>query len=228
MKKRKAGMIFMLIGMLLLAASFLLTAYNIWDNNRAGERSEDLLEDWDSEGNPDNGSEEGQDQSSPESAAQNSSSDSTEEDSSVLPYSSVNNYSIDPDREMPVKEIDGMSCIATIQIPELGLYLPVINEWTYPNLRVAPCRYSGSMYSDDLVICGHNYSRHFGGLRYLNPGAQVILTDAEDHVFYYTVSYVEVLNPSQVEEMVTGDWDLTLFTCTLDTTTRVTVRCVRA
>ncbi len=28
-----------------------------------------------------------------------------------------------------------------------------------------------------------------------------------------------------VEEMITGDWDLTLFTCTLGGQTRVTVRC---
>jgi len=35
----------------------------------------------------------------------------------------------------------------------------------------------------------------------------------------------EVLLPTAVEEMTAGEWDLTLFTCTLGGRSRVTVRC---
>jgi len=38
---------------------------------------------------------------------------------------------------------------------------------------------------------------------------------------------VETLQPTAVEEMCSGDWDLTLFTCTLGGKFRVTVRCDR-
>ena len=34
--------------------------------------------------------------------------------------------------------------------------------------------------------------------------------------------------PTSVQEMTDGDWDLTLFTCTVGGKSRVTVRCVLA
>jgi sortase A len=37
---------------------------------------------------------------------------------------------------------------------------------------------------------------------------------------------MEILSPFAVEEMTSGDWDMTLFTCTVGGQSRVTVRCV--
>lgn len=39
------------------------------------------------------------------------------------------------------------------------------------------------------------------------------------------VAEVEILKPTDVEQMIAGDWQLTLFTCTVGGTSRVTVRC---
>ena len=39
------------------------------------------------------------------------------------------------------------------------------------------------------------------------------------------VAALEVLSPFDVEEMTTGDWDLTLFTCTVGGQSRIAVRC---
>lgn len=36
---------------------------------------------------------------------------------------------------------------------------------------------------------------------------------------------MEQLERTAIEEMESGDWDLTLFTCTVDGAARVTVRC---
>lgn len=46
-------------------------------------------------------------------------------------------------------------------------------------------------------------------------------------VYTYTVTVVDVLSPSAVEDMTSGDYDLTLFTCTYGGASRVTVRCDR-
>ena len=43
----------------------------------------------------------------------------------------------------------------------------------------------------------------------------------------YEVSLVEQLERTAIEEMESGDWDLTLFTCTVGGAARVTVRCQR-
>ena len=130
-----------------------------------------------------------------------------------------------PDMEMPMKEIDGETYIGVVEIPSLELSLPVMSDWSYPQLKKAPCRYVGSVYSHDAVICGHNYDRHFGRLKELIPGDEVRFTDMDGNVFSYEVMALETLAPTAVEEMTEGDWDLTLFTCTVGGTTRLAVRC---
>lgn len=46
------------------------------------------------------------------------------------------------DIAMTEVEIDGYSYIGYLSIPILDLELPVMSEWDYPHLKVAPCRYS--------------------------------------------------------------------------------------
>lgn len=130
-----------------------------------------------------------------------------------------------PQVEMPVAVIDGESYIGTVEIPSLGLSLPVMSEWSYPRLKKAPCRYSGSAYSDDLVIAAHNYKTHFHSLSQLQPGDEVLFTDADGNVFVYTAMVMEQLQPNQVEAMRRSGYALSLFTCAPGGKTRVTVRC---
>ena len=130
-------------------------------------------------------------------------------------------------REMPVKTIDGRDYIGVLSIPSLELELPVISQWDYPALKVAPCRYSGSLYQDDLIICAHNYASHFGKLKELQPGDTVLFTDMDEHVVTFRMVERETLNPMDAEGMEAGDWDLTLFTCTIGGQTRVTIRLER-
>ncbi len=130
--------------------------------------------------------------------------------------------------EMATIEIDGYDYIGTLSIPRFGLELPVMAEWSYPGLRIAPGRYQGSVWTDDLIICGHNYERHFGQLKNLESGDEITFTDVNANVFTYQVEEVVILQPTDVEKMVSqdsGEWDLTLFTCTIGGQTRVTVRC---
>lgn len=130
-----------------------------------------------------------------------------------------------PEMEMPTREIDGQTYIGMVEVPALELSLPVISEWTYPRLKKAPCRYVGSVYSKDMVICGHNYDRHFGRLKELAVGDEVRFTDMDGNVFSYSVCGTEQLGKYAVEDMLAGEWDLTLFTCTKGGRMRVTVRC---
>ena len=129
---------------------------------------------------------------------------------------------------MPSEEIDGRSYIGVLRLPSLGLELPVLGAWSDSGSRAAPCRYSGSAYLDNMVIAGHNYSGHFGTLKNLAPGDVLSFTDMDGNVFSYTVVELETLPPYAVEEMTSGDWDLTLFTCTVGGQSRLAVRCEHA
>ena len=137
----------------------------------------------------------------------------------------VPDYLLTPEMEMPVETIDGVDYVGVLRIPALALELPVISQWSYPLLKIAPCRYSGSAYQNNLVLCAHNYASHFGNLKNLHIGAAVTFTDMDGNLFTYQVAELETLPPQATEERENGDWDLTLFTCTVGGQSRVTVRC---
>lgn len=132
------------------------------------------------------------------------------------------------DNEMSVALIDGYEYIGIISIPTLELELPVLADWDDARMKTAPCRYSGSVRGNDLVICGHNYTRHFGNLKKLSTGDSVYLSDMDGETVEYQVMGVEVLEPTAIAQMTESGYDLTLFTCTYSGTARVTVRCSRA
>lgn len=131
------------------------------------------------------------------------------------------------DPTMTEVEIDGLAYIATLSIPSLELELPVLSSWDEQRLRIAPCRYAGSTKTDDLVIAGHNYRQHFGQLWRLSVGDSIWLEDMDGIRWDYEVAAVESLAPDAVEQMTSGEYDLSLFTCTYDGSLRVTIRCER-
>lgn len=137
-------------------------------------------------------------------------------------------YVLDPEMDMPTVSLEGYSYIGVLEIPALSLKLPVLESWSDALLRVAPCRYEGSAYKDGFIIAAHNYSSHFADLKELDLGHEIIFTDVEGNCFNYIVASVESLEATDVEEMSSGGWDLTLFTCTPGGQYRVTVRCIRS
>lgn len=140
-------------------------------------------------------------------------------------------------KKMPADRVvlDGKVYIGLLEVPSCKLALPVMRDWSYANLRIAPCRYSGSAADDDLVICGHNYATHFSPLRSVAVGSDVYFTAVSGERTHYIVSNRETIQPTAVEAMIendqnseqTADWDLTLFTCNLGGQTRCAVRCIR-
>ena len=120
--------------------------------------------------------------------------------------------------------IDEYAYIGYISIPSLRLNLPVMSEWSYDNLNLSPCRYSGSPSTDDFVIAAHNYSSHFGFISSLSEGDTVSFIDVEGNQTDYSVEHIDTLSPTAVEDMTAGEYDLTLFTCTYSGQARITVR----
>ena len=184
-----------------MAAALLLTGYNLWEERQAEQSVSQVLEELDLTPAP-----------------VQETADPLE---TVIP-----DYMLDPTMEMPTSEAEGKDYIGVVEMPALGLSLPVMSQWSYPNLKIAPCRYAGSAYQGDLVIMAHNYRSHFGGLKNLGIGDEVVFRDVDGNEFRYEVVELETLEKYAVEEMQAGDWDLTLFTCTIGGQTRVTVRCV--
>lgn len=202
--RRRTGIIFMIVGALLLGAALSLFLRNKAEDEKAGERAERVLEKLTEEtptGEPD----------TYDQLVQNTPG----EDTGIGAEG----------KEMATVVIEGESYIGYLTIPTLGLELPVMAEWNYNRLRTAPCRYSGSAWTEDLVIAAHNYTEHFGNLSSLNFGDVVYFTDVDGHVFSYQVVETSTLEAEAVEEVTDGKFALTLFTCTYGGAARVTVRC---
>ena len=130
-----------------------------------------------------------------------------------------------PGIEMPGEKVNGHEYIGTLSIPSLGLKVPVQRNWSYENLSVSPCRYSGSAYAGNLAIIAHTY--HFGKLSSLALDATITFTDMENNVFRYVVREKNTISPNDANEIAHSDYDLTLVTCTLSGTKRVAVYCER-
>lgn len=208
------------LGLFLIVLAAALAVYNMWEENKAAESSGVALEQL------------RQEIPQIEDVAQPPQYEGSgyEYDRGIGEFMNkedieIPDYILNPNMDMPELEIDGVKYIGILEIPVLGLELPVISSWSYPLLNIAPCRYVGSAYTDDLVIAAHNYSTHFARLKELQPGSTVVFTDSDGNRFEYEVVLTETLEPNHVEEMKSGGWDLSLFTCTIGGQYRVTVRC---
>lgn len=136
-----------------------------------------------------------------------------------------NNYIENPKMEMPTRQINGLDYIGYLKIEKLSLDLPILSDWSYPLIRISPARYRGSVYENNMIILAHNYNAHFGYIHRLDKGDKVEFVDMDNNHFIYKVEEVEKINGDKMKKLLSGDWDLTLFTCTLGGKSRVVVRC---
>ena len=218
---KKQGNVLVTIGLLLLAAALFWTGFNLRMDRRAGVVSHDTLEQLLEAMPPP--------VEAPVLPGVSEDNQPTAPAASPTPQSEteIPDFILNPQMEMPVRSIGGMDYVGILTIPSLELELPVASVWSYPALQLAPCRFTGSAYTDDLVIAGHNYTSHFADLHSLQQGDLLSFTDVDGNVFAYRVAETEILGENAVAEMVGSGYALTLFSCTVGGQYRVTVRCER-
>ena len=197
------------LGTALLLSALFLVIHNVIEDKKSGEEAEKIL------------------------SALKGEIPEYNEPVSTMPiaeeYDLFAEYEAEPEQPQTMETVtlDGNVYIGYIAIPEIDIELPVLNSWSYPNLKIAPCRYVGNIYDNDLIICAHNYATHFGRIGNLHTDDEIILTDGSGKERHYSVVNIEQLPGTAVEDIKFGnadDWDLTLFTCTLSGQSRVTVR----
>lgn len=201
---KKKGTILMIIGLLLIAAALALLIYNKIDNDRAEREAQKVLDEL---------------SVMIENNAQDRQSDAEREAEQLRELQN----------RMLTATVDGYDYIGQLIIPDADISLPVMDTWDYTRLEIALCRYTGTYYKNDLIICGHNY-HPFSNIKTLDIGADVYLITVSGRTIHYTVSNREEIQPTAIDQMTGGsdEWDLTLFTCNFSGTVRCAVRCIRA
>lgn len=203
---RKAGNLFIILGTALLAAALALFLFNQQESATAGETAIQVV---------------------PQLVQQIQMNTAAEpqlaEPELLVPVELMTAEDV----EMTEVEIDGHGYIGFLSIPSQGLDLPIMADWSYPKLQIAPCRFTGSIRGEDLVLMAHNYNSHFGKISKLAAGDEVHFTDMDGNIHDYEVVTKDVLAPDAVEEVTSGDFPLTLFTCTYGGRSRIVVYCDR-
>lgn len=202
----------MILGAMLLLAALFLVMYNLHEDKKGQDQSAEILSQLR--------------EKLPEPTEAPLLPDFSEAEDLFAQYEETT----EPEEIVPEEtliEVDGQMYLGIISIPSLGIELPVLHEWSYPGLKISPCRYKGSVYTGDLIIAAHNYRSHFGRIQELNSGDLLIFTDGNGVAHRYSVLQSEMINGRDIWSMEFGSadfWDLTLFTCTLSGQSRVTVR----
>lgn len=204
----------MAVGAALILSALVLLLHNRYADARAGREAETLLAGVEaaiSQGTADGPEETRRQETRP-----------TGEENGTEPTAAE---ALDP--EMPVAMLEGYGYVGYVEIPALGLKLPVMSDWDYTRLEIAPCRQFGSSRADDLVIAAHNFESHFGRLKEMSLGNTVTFTDMAGIVNTYRAEMIETLSPKDVDAVQNSGYDLVLYTCTRDGQERVAVFCNR-
>ena len=215
------GKCFVIIGSLLLLAAAILIFSNIRQDKKSGERAREVLEVLEAK-ITDEVKKSGETGTIHESASEQNYKVPSED-----LFAQYGTETTEPVTQEKLAEIDGNSYVGIISISDLGIRLPVMSEWSYENLKISPCRYSGRADNGSLIIAAHNYSSHFGNINSLSVGNEMVFIAADGTEYRYEVIQIDTLDGTDVEGLLandSGNWDMTLFTCTLSGQSRVCVR----
>lgn len=130
------------------------------------------------------------------------------------------------DSSMPVLEINGADYVALIEIPSIGIALPVADIWNSTKLSNSPVRFSGSVYDKGLVVGGADHPKQFGFCDEIEHGVVITITDMTGAQFSYSVSRIDRAKHAETQWLQNEEYDLTLFCRNTYSMEYIAVRCI--
>lgn len=125
-------------------------------------------------------------------------------------------------KNLDLIDVNGM--IGILSIPSKGIQLPVKTDYSLEAIKTAPAQYRGEQEEfENFVIAGHNYSTHFRELKNMAVGDKIIFTDTYGKENSFSTVDISTIAADDFEALRSGNWDVALFTCTLDSTRRIVV-----
>lgn len=129
--------------------------------------------------------------------------------------------------------IKGYKVIGKIEIPKLNLSSYILGETNNKSLKVSVTKLYGPPINQigNFCIAGHNYrnNKMFGGIKKLQKGDKIILTDTYGEPITYEVYENYQTDPKDVSSLdqdTGGEREITLITCTAGAIKRVIVKAV--
>ena len=121
--------------------------------------------------------------------------------------------------------------VAIINIPSIGVNYPILNLTTDELLKISPCYFWGPKPNEvgNFCIVGHNYrnTKFFSKVPTLQNGDIIEITDLSGRTLKYSIYDKYVVDPTDVSctsQRTNGDKEITVITCTNDSSQRVVVK----
>ena len=128
----------------------------------------------------------------------------------------------------------GYPVIAKLEIPKINLETYVISEYSNQALGVSVTKFYGGDPNEigNFCIAGHNYitKNMFHDLKKLSIGDTFTLVDTNNHEGIYKIYLVEIVEPNETQclsQKTDGRIEVTLITCTTDSSKRIIVKAVK-
>ncbi len=136
-------------------------------------------------------------------------------------------------KQYPKEEIittyKGYKVCAKLEIPSIPLKAYILNDYSKKALKASCTKFWGvePNTNGNICIAGHNTKSMFSGVKYLELGDTLYITDNNIGKVEYEVFSINKVIPKNVDclDAVTkGEKEVTLITCTNDSTKRVIVK----
>lgn len=121
--------------------------------------------------------------------------------------------------------------IGKIEIPKINLEYGILNACTDELLKLSPCYFWGAEPNEvgNFCVVGHNYrnNKFFSKVINLVEGDEIYITDLTGRKLTYTIYDKYVVEPNNKEctsQLTNGLKEVTLITCTNDSSQRVIVK----
>lgn len=121
--------------------------------------------------------------------------------------------------------------VAIVNIPSIGVNYPVLNTTTDELLKISPCYFWGPKPNEigNYCIVGHNYrnTKFFSKVPNLQNGDIIEITDLTGRTIKYSIYDKYLVDPTDVSctsQRTNGNKEITLITCTNDSSKRVIVK----
>ena len=128
----------------------------------------------------------------------------------------------------------GYPVIAKLEIPKINLETYVISEYSSQALGVSVTKFYGGNPNEvgNFCIAGHNYvtKNMFHDLKKLSIGDTFTLIDNNQQEGIYKIYLVETVEPDETQclsQKTDGRIEVTLITCTTDSSKRIIVKAVK-
>ena len=112
---------------------------------------------------------------------------------------------------MASMEIDGVNIVGTIELEKYGLRLPIAAGWDADLLPSMPCRFTGSIYDESLIIGASDEEGQLSCATSMEVNDLIVLTDMEGGRYTYTVEAIRHSSHADLEKLQEGNFALTIF-----------------